>query len=116
MSFHEFNPVTSRLKESTRPQPLYPVSPRPLKNIENPVMFYDSIKTKPVKTMLNRQAEYSTLSPRMATLYKKFQRDLTIPSYLLAGTRDVIIIRSLWVGTMASFAYSMCKLYEISKT
>ncbi|XP_076239374.1 cytochrome c oxidase subunit 7A2-like, mitochondrial [Calliopsis andreniformis] len=107
MSFHEFNPFSGRLRRSTQSQSLSPVLPRPLQSAEVPVMIYDTIKTKPVGAK-STQGNYSTLSPKMAELYKKYQADLSKPSYLLAGKRDKImyaITIALTVATTLANSY-----------
>ncbi|XP_076673468.1 uncharacterized protein LOC143371765 [Andrena cerasifolii] len=111
MSFHEFNQFTGRLKQSTQTQALHPVSPRPLQATE-PIMIYDSIKTKPVGTS-PAQASYSTLSPRMAALYKKYQADLTKPSYMLGGKRDKVLMA---VTVALTGALALSNMYYVIKT
>lgn len=56
-------------------------SPRPLQSTEPPVMIYDTVKTKPATTKVVAKASYSTLSPKLAKLYKKYQ--VVVLTYLL---------------------------------
>ena len=114
MSFHEFNQFTGRLKQSTQTQALHPVSPRPLQTTEPPVMIYDSIKTKPVGTS-PAQASYSTLSPKMAALYKKYQADLTKPSYMLGGKKDKLLMAATVAMCGALFVTNVFYLFQTEK-
>ncbi|KZC14669.1 PREDICTED: uncharacterized protein LOC107192784 [Dufourea novaeangliae] len=115
MSFHEFNPFTGRLKQSTQSQPLYPLSPQPLQSTELPVMMYDTIKTKPVKVASSTVGNYSTLPPKLAELYKKYQADLSKPSYTLGGRKDKVLYAISVVGVIAGFATNMYYLIADKK-
>ena len=114
MSFHEFNQFTGRLKQSTQTQALHPLSPRPLQTTEPPVMIYDSIKTKPVGVS-PVQASYSTLSPKMAALMKKYQADLTKPSYMLGGKKDKVLMAITVALTGSLFVANMYYLFQTEK-
>nr|XP_033338070.1 uncharacterized protein LOC117227163 [Megalopta genalis] len=112
MSFHEFNPFTGRLKQSTKVQPLYPVNPRPLQSIEIDIM-YDSIKTKPVKTTAPGTAGYSTLDPKLAKLYRKYQANLETYSYTLGGRKDRILVAATVLLTVTGFAANVYNLIKL---
>ncbi|XP_077276275.1 uncharacterized protein LOC143905041 isoform X1 [Temnothorax americanus] len=93
MPFYQFNSFTGRLKPSTNLQPLYPISPLPLQKSE-PVVIYDSIKTKPVTA--TPKASYCTdkpptLDPKLWAKYKHFQAALDKPVYLAGGKKDKIL-------------------------
>ncbi|XP_076629218.1 uncharacterized protein LOC143345727 [Colletes latitarsis] len=111
MSFHEFNPLTGRLKQSTQPQSLSPLPPRSLQSSEIPVMIYDSVKTKPLK-VANSTGNYSTLPPKMAALYKKYQADLSKPVYNMGGKMDKILFG---VTSLAATACFVMNIYYLSK-
>ncbi|XP_012271154.1 uncharacterized protein LOC105694777 [Orussus abietinus] len=108
MPFNEFNSLTGRLKESTKLQPLYPISPIRADKVEPPVIMFDSIRTKPVKTITSQQvAEYSSkIDPKMAANFKKFQ-DWTKPVYLLGGTRDKVFFGINLVLTGIGLCFSV---------
>ncbi|XP_012535270.1 uncharacterized protein LOC105836052 [Monomorium pharaonis] len=93
MPFFQFNSFTGRLKPSTSFQPLYPISPRSLPEGQ-PVMIYDTIKTKPVR--VTPKASYctdkpSTLDPKLWAKFKHFQAALDKPVYLAGGKKDKML-------------------------
>ncbi|XP_011175365.1 uncharacterized protein LOC105207538 [Solenopsis invicta] len=93
MRFYQFNSFTGRLKPSTSFQPLYPISPLPLQKTE-PVMIYDSIKTKPVT--VTPAASYCTekprtLDPKMWAKFKHYAATIDKPVYLAGGKKDKML-------------------------
>ncbi|XP_043262914.1 uncharacterized protein LOC122403431 [Colletes gigas] len=114
MSFHEFNSLTGRLKQSTQLQSLNPLPPRPLQSSEIPVMIYDSIKTKPLKVATPTE-NYSTLPPRMAALYKKYQADMTKPVYRMGGKKDRILYGISIIGVTIGFVMNIYYLNKGAK-
>nr|XP_003706162.1 PREDICTED: uncharacterized protein LOC100882819 [Megachile rotundata] len=113
MSFYRFNSFTGRLTQVSQNQALNPLAPNKLQTTEVPSLIYDSIKTKPVQTAVRRHK--STLHPRMEQLYKKFQEDMTKPSYLLRGTSDLIIFRICVALTTISLGFSAYYFIELKK-
>ncbi|XP_076297749.1 uncharacterized protein LOC143217391 [Lasioglossum baleicum] len=114
MPFHEFNQVTGRLKQSANTQPLYPVSPRPLQSTEVDIM-YDSVRTKPVKVQSPLRAGLSTLSPKLAELFRKYQADLEKPVYTLGGKKDRVLYAITIVGLTVGFTLNMYGLLNMKK-
>ncbi|XP_031847548.1 uncharacterized protein LOC116433527 [Nomia melanderi] len=114
MSFHDFNKFTGQLKQSTQSQPLYPLSPQPLDKREPRAMMFDSKKTKPVSTSLSK-SNYSTVPAKIKELQKRYQADLSVPSYLLAGKRDVLLFRFTVALTTFGFFANLYKWYQIEK-
>ncbi|XP_076655403.1 uncharacterized protein LOC143360449 [Halictus rubicundus] len=114
MPFHEFNQVTGRLKQSANTQPLYPVSPRPVQSTEVDMMF-DSVKTKPVKVRSPITAGLSTLSPKLAEVFRKYQIDLERPVYIIAGRKDKLLYALTVAGLTAGFAATMGGILTRSK-
>ncbi|XP_029045916.1 uncharacterized protein LOC114877464 isoform X1 [Osmia bicornis bicornis] len=110
MSFHQFNPFTGRLKPATQSQAFYPLAPSKLQ-IADPIMVTES---KP-KSVQSSNVKMAKASSRIAELQKKFQADLSKPSYLLAGTRDVIIYRSCIALTAMSFLANMYYMIQLHK-
>ncbi|XP_011340872.1 uncharacterized protein LOC105281377 isoform X2 [Ooceraea biroi] len=106
MRFYQFNAFTGRLKQSTKFQPLYPVK-------AEPVMIYDTIKTKPVTITpaLNycTDKKPATLSPKMWAEYKYFASVIDKPVYLAKGAKDKFWFRFTvaYVGlcTLQSFYF-----------
>ncbi|XP_011637489.1 uncharacterized protein LOC105427460 isoform X1 [Pogonomyrmex barbatus] len=90
MPFYQFNSFTGRLKPSTNFQPLYPISPLPLQKAE-PVIIYDSAKTKPMTSKNYCTDKPKTLDPKMWAKYKHFQAALDKPVYLAGGKKDKLL-------------------------
>ncbi|XP_011878475.1 PREDICTED: uncharacterized protein LOC105567859 isoform X2 [Vollenhovia emeryi] len=87
MPFYQYNSFTGRLKPSGNLQPLYPIK-------SEPVMIYDSIKTKPVT--VTPKASYCTdkpptLDPKLWSKYKHFQAAIEKPVYLAGGKKDKML-------------------------
>ncbi|XP_018406936.1 PREDICTED: uncharacterized protein LOC108783016 isoform X2 [Cyphomyrmex costatus] len=89
MPFYQYNSFTGKLKPSTNFQPLYPIK-------SEPVVIYDSIKTKPVT--ITPKAGYCTdkpptLNPKLWAKYKHYGEALQkdIPVYIAGGKSDKII-------------------------
>ncbi|XP_078036586.1 uncharacterized protein LOC144469804 [Augochlora pura] len=112
MSFHEFNPFTGRLKQSTKIQPLNPLKPYPLQNREVEIM-YDSIKTKPVRTVAPGTAGYSTVNTKLLKLFKQYQTNLETASYTLGGRKDKIMIAASVILTVGGFGVNIFQLFKI---
>lgn len=105
MPFHQFNSFTGRLKESSRLDPFYPISPAPLDKAEQ-IMIYDSVKITPVKAGAATQAAgYSTLPTKFAEAFKRFQVDIHSPIFVMGGPKDkaLYMATAIAVGCLSGF-------------
>ncbi|KAK2579527.1 hypothetical protein KPH14_010830 [Odynerus spinipes] len=113
MSFHEFNPFTGRLKESTHFQPFYPLKPSALQKSEPPAMIWDTINTKPVAVKSQTAGFASSVDPKILEKFKHFQKDIHKPVYLMGGTKDKILF-GITLALFSVCAYKTAEFYYIA--
>ncbi|XP_058810183.1 uncharacterized protein LOC131675272 [Phymastichus coffea] len=114
MPFYQFNSSTGRLKKSAYLQPLYPTSTHPLNKKELLEMIWDSIKTKPLRTISPSSMGFSTLNPKMLAKYKKFQVNVEKPVYLMGGSPDKILFTTTCILVVAGVAQCLKLFYDMA--
>ncbi|XP_017878785.1 uncharacterized protein LOC108624181 [Ceratina calcarata] len=115
MSFHQFNPLTGRLRQSSQLQSLYPLSPRPLEKSEQ-IMMYDTNKTKPVTTPQQGAKRFaSTVDATVAKFQKAYQVDPSKPTYLLRGKSDRLLLGINTAICVTSFVINMYYMNVLRK-
>lgn len=114
MPFFGLNFTNNRLRTNNHLHPLYPLSTTPLDKAETKVI-YDLQSTKPVKTQAANQANYSTLSPKRAELYKFFQKNIDEPVYLKRGAPDKALFLVTVAGTIVGLIWSFKIVYDLAQ-